>query len=145
MRGINWLGIVVALVLTQALGFAWYGPLFQDPWMDAMRASGIDVSMQNASNMTYVYGSVNSLIFIVGLDWVLRRLGAANLLHALAIAVAVWFFFNLTTMAIGWLYMSQTLPLLVINSAYQLLAYIVAAASIVLVRLPLRKTASPAG
>jgi hypothetical protein len=143
MKGFNILGIIVALVLMEALGFAWYGPLFGAPWMDAMRASGITVDPGSGDmTMTMTVGVVNSLIVIIGLNWVLSRLGALTLMNALSSTVLVWFFFNLTTMAIGWLYMSQTLPLLVINSGFQLVSYLIAAFCIAVVRLPSRAPAA---
>ena len=33
MKGLNWLGVVVALVVGEGLGMLWYGMLFKDRWI----------------------------------------------------------------------------------------------------------------
>ncbi|MCA1706579.1 MAG: DUF1761 domain-containing protein [Actinobacteria bacterium] len=42
---IPWLGVIVAVVAAQIIGFLWYGPLFGKPWRAAMGgAEGADTS-----------------------------------------------------------------------------------------------------
>jgi len=75
LKGFNWIGALVALVLMEALGFLWYGPLFGDMWMKAL---GTTPDMSNAT-VNMVLGAVVTVIIIVGIDWLLRRLGALDL------------------------------------------------------------------
>ena len=143
MKGFNILGIIVALVLLEVLGFAWYGPLFGAPWTDAMRASGVQLHQPAAGPDVVMLslGALNSLIVIIGINWLLNRLGALNLMNALVSAAIAWFFFDLTTVLIGWLYMQQTLPLIVINSGFQFISYLISAFCVAVVRLPGRAPA----
>jgi len=99
LKGFNWIGALVALVLMEALGFLWYGPLFGDMWMKAL---GTTPDMSNAT-VNMALGAVVTVIIIVGIDWLLRRLGALSLAPALMTSFAAWFFFNFTTMAVDYL------------------------------------------
>lgn len=130
LKGVNWIAVVVAVVLLQALGFLWYGPLFGERWMAALGRE------PDAANMTVTMtlGVLNTLIVVGGLGWLIARLGATSLAAALGVALAAWFFFNFTTMAIDYLYIGLSAELVLINMGYQLLAYLLAGAVFALVR-----------
>jgi hypothetical protein len=130
LKGFNWIGALVALVLMEALGFLWYGPLFGDMWMKAL---GRTPDMSNAT-LNMVLGAVVTVIIIVGIDWLLRRLGALSLMPALMASFAAWFFFNFTTMAVDYLYVGLSATRVAINMGYQLVAYLIAGACIALIR-----------
>ncbi len=69
---------------------------------------------------------MNTLILVIGLAWLLRRLGVSALTAAVAGALTAWFFFDFTTMAIDYLYESQSLTVVGINMGYQFVAYLMA-------------------
>lgn len=124
LKGINWIAVVVAFVLLEALGFLWYGPVFGAIWTAELGTPPDPKSDQFA----LAVGAVFTIITIVGLSWVLRRLGATSLRASLTGAFAAWFFFSYTTMAVDYLYVGQTGTFVMINMGYQLLAYLIAGA-----------------
>lgn len=130
LKGVNWIAVLVAVVLLEALGYLWYGPLFGERWTALL---GKEPDMSNVA-MTMSLGVVNTIIIVLGLSWLLRRLGATSLNAALMGALAAWFFFDFTTMAIDYLYIQLNAELVLINMGYQLVAYLVAGAVIGLIK-----------
>lgn len=126
LKGMSWVAVLAAIVLLEILGFIWYGPLFGDRWMAAME--GLPQSGGMATTLTL--GVVNTLIVVVGLNWLLHRLGPVSLGGAVGAALAAWFFFDFTTMAVDYLYLGHSLELVAINMGYQLVAYLTAGAVI---------------
>lgn len=130
LKGVNWIAVVVAFVLLEALGFLWYGPLFGAKWMAEMGTPQDPKSPQIALGL----GAVLTIIIILGLSWLMRRLGAASLQAGVMTALAAWFFFNFTTMAIDYLYVGHTGAFVAINMGYQLVSYLIAGAVLGLIR-----------
>lgn len=129
-KNINWLAVIVAIVLMEALGFLWYGPLFGKAWMAALGhtlpAGGQPLNM--------ALGVVDAAIIAVGLAWLIGRLGARTLRAAVAAALAAWFLFDFTTMAVDYLYEGQSTTLVGINMGYQLAAYVLTGVVLGLIR-----------
>lgn len=123
-QGINWIAVLVAIVLQQVLGYVWYEPLFGAQWLAAL---GREPDMSNVA-MNMSLGVVNTAIIAVGLAWLIGRLGAYTLQGGVMTALAAWFFFNFTTMAIDYLYVGLSATLVGINMGYQLAAYLIAGA-----------------
>ncbi|MDP3855808.1 DUF1761 domain-containing protein [Phenylobacterium sp.] len=130
LKGINWIAVVVAFVLLEALGFLWYGPLFGAIWTAELGTPPDPKSDQFALGV----GAVFTIITIVGLSWLLRKLGATSLRASLLGAFGAWFFFSYTTMAVDYLYVGQTGTFVAINMGYQLLAYLIAGAVLGLIK-----------
>ncbi len=130
LKGVNWIAVLVAVVLLEALGFLWYGPLFGARWVTAL---GKTPDMSN-TGLLMSLGVVNTVIIVLGLSWLLRRLGAGSLQAAIMGALAAWFFFDFTTMAIDYLYVGHTAELVLINMGYQLVSYLAAGAVLGLIR-----------
>ena len=126
-KNINWIAVLVAVVLLEALGFLWYGFAFRDAWTTAYTASLGRAPDPSSMAVSQSLGVVNTLILVVGLGWVLDRLGVKST-AAIGAALAVWFFFNFTTMAIEYIYMGLAPNLVLINMGYQLVSYLVAGA-----------------
>jgi len=140
-KSINWIAVLIAAVLLEVLGYVWYGVLMRDAWTAAYQASlGHAPDMSNVA-VTQSIGAINTVILVTGLAWVFWRTGV-NTLAGIGAAVAVWFFFDFTTMAIDYIYMGLSQQLVLINMGYQLLSYLVAGA--VLGLMPPRSAAAPA-
>ena len=138
-KNINWIAVIIAVVLLEALGFLWYGPVLGEAWSTAYRDSiGRDPDMSNII-VTQSLGVVNTLILVFGLAWLFGRMGV-NSLAGIGTAVAVWFFFNFTTMAIEYIYMGLAPNLVIINMGYQLVAYLAAGAVLGLMPRRARQT-----
>jgi hypothetical protein len=130
LKGFNWIAVILAVVVLEALGFLWYGPLFGKIWMAAIGPAATTGNPTTALAL----GAVNTVIIVVGLAWLLRRLGASALTAAVAGALAAWFFFDFTTMAIDYLYEGQSTILVGINMGYQLVSYLAAGAIVGLLK-----------
>ena len=127
MPKINWIAVVVSVIVLQALGFLWYGPLLGGAWTEAwVEAFGKQPDTSNITlNMSL--GVLNTIILVYGLAWVFGRLGVSTL-AGIGAAAAIWFFFNFTTMAIDYLYINLPARLVIINMGYQLVSYLVTGA-----------------
>ena len=137
LKGINWLAVAIAVVLLEALGFVYYGYVVTAPWTAAYQASlGRAPDMSNAA-VTQTIGIVVTLILVTGLAWALKRFALTGR-DAVMAALALWFFFDFSTMAVDYVYMGMSLTLVGINMGYQLLSYLIAGA--VLGFMPPRKS-----
>jgi hypothetical protein len=75
LAGINWIAVLVGVVLSNALGFVWYGPLFGKPWMKAI---GKTPDQLQARPTNYVVTVVGSLISMVVLAMAVGAFGSAG-------------------------------------------------------------------
>ncbi len=130
LRRTNWIAVVVAFVLLEILGFLWYGPLFGARWMAEQGVPPDPKSEQFALGV----GALVTILTVLGLAWLLRRLGATSVQAGLSAAFAAWVFFNFTTMALDYLFMGQTVVFVAINMGYQLVSYLIAGAVLGLIR-----------
>lgn len=129
LKGINWIAVLVAIVAVQALGYLWYGMAFSARWMAEMDAVGLTVDT-SAGNQTasMIQGILITVVMVIGLAWLMGRLGATGLMGGVTTGLAAWFFFSLTTQALEYVYMGFTPTLMAINVGYQLLAFVVGGA-----------------
>ena len=132
-KGINWIAVAIAVALLEVVGYVWYGLLFVKPWTDAMVAFGHTPGAANVAVMQSL-GVVNSLIVVLGLAWLTRRLGAASLGASVGVALAAWFFFDFTTQTLEHLFMEMPAVFVAINMGYQFIAYALAGAVLGLVK-----------
>jgi hypothetical protein len=131
LKGVNWIAVIIAVVLLQVLGFLWFGPVFGKAWAAAMGKTG---DMSGGSNMLMALGAVNTLICVTGLAWLLNKVGAGTLGAAITTSVAAWFFFSLTTSSLEYIYMGMSLQLLELNAGYLLVSFVLAGATLNLVK-----------
>lgn len=78
---INWLSIIAAVVAAGAIGFLWYGALFQPQWMagngitmegEKMLKNGVEVPM---SNTPMIFNTIASLIYALFMNWLIGKTG----------------------------------------------------------------------
>ena len=129
LKGINWLAVAIAVVLLEVLGFCYYGFLVAGPWTAAYTASLGRAPDMSTAAVSQSIGVVITIILVTGLAWALKRMAITGT-AAIGAALAIWFFFNFTTMAIDHVYMAMSLTLVGINMGYQLLSYLIAGAVI---------------
>ena len=130
LKGINWVAVAIAVVLLEALGYLWYGPLFGEAWQAAL---GREPDMSNTGLMMGL-GVANTIIIVSGLAWLTGRLGATSLVHSVTVALAAWFFFDFTTQALEYLYMGMSQQLVLINMGFEFVGYALAGAVLALVK-----------
>lgn len=137
MKGVNWLGLVLALVAAEALGFLWYGLVFEEKWM---ALSGVTAPADDAMTMQMLWGVVNSLVFVAGLAVAIPRLGKETWAGGAIVGLAAALFFAAPVVAMDVIYAGDPLELGYIKGAYLVIAFAIAGALIGGVRLP-RKAA----
>lgn len=129
LKGVNWIAVLIAFVLLEVLGFVWYGMVFSSAWLAEMNAIGLKPDMSSAAQFRSIgEGAVLIIVQVVGLSWLLRRLGATSLQAGLTAGFAAWFFFGLTTQGMEYVYMGFTPKLMAINCGQLALAYLLAGA-----------------
>jgi hypothetical protein len=126
LKRINWPAALIAVLVLEALGWVWYGPLFGDRWMEEMEGAPQSVGMA----ATVILGTAKTALVVVGLSWLLARLDVRSVVGGLGVAFAAWAFFNFTTMAVDYLYLGHSAELVAINMGYQATSYLVAGAVI---------------
>lgn len=130
LKGVNWVAVAIGVVVLEALGFVWYGPLFGTAWQAAL---GHEVDTSN-TNLMMSLGAANSIIIVSGLAWLTGRLGATSLVQSVTVSLTAWFFFDFTTQALEYLYMGMSQQLVLINMGYQFVSYALAGAVLALVK-----------
>lgn len=123
IRGIYLLPVMVATALLEVLGYVWYALIFKAPWSAAMGPAP-HANMPVAYSQ--VFGVFNTVIIVLGLSWLLRRLGASGVRATVAAALAAWFFFDFTSMTVDFLFVGLSGTVVWINMGYQLAAYALA-------------------
>ena len=129
LKGINWIAVAIAVVFVQLFGVLWYGMIFSSAWMAEMKALGIAIDVSNAAILESVaYGIVVTLVMVVGLAWLVGRLGETTLQGGLMTAFWLALFFGLTIRASEFVYMNFSTQLVAINAGHHLLAFLIAGA-----------------
>ncbi len=123
LKGLNWIGIVAALVVTQALSFLWYGVLFAHALTEPLSpAAKTPLGMAEAA--------LFSLITLIGLAWVLRHTGRDNVVGGVLVGALLWLCFPLMGEAMDWLYMGRNPAMVEIDAGFSLVYMLVAGALI---------------
>lgn len=129
LKGINWAGVVAAVIVNQLLGWAWYGMLFKDKFASVMSAKA-------STPVGYVEGALIDLVMIAGIAWILARMGRTGLTPAVMTAVGLWVTFPLMISLMNWLYIGEPMDMVMLDAGYSLLHTLIAAALIATVKLP---------
>lgn len=124
--GINYLAVVVAAVLSYAIGAIWYSPIgFYKPWIKMMhtfrgeQTKNMALTMQQAMIFGFIFTLLISYVFA---HFVVIA-GVADLPGALTLGFWLWLGFAVTTLANGWLYEGKSLKLFLFNAAHLLAAF----------------------
>lgn len=130
LKGINWIAVIVAIILVQVLGFLWYGPLFGAKWHELQPGA----PMSNAMDAKMVCGILITAVLVIGMAWLYARLGVASLMDALKTALILCVVFALTMVFMAWCYEGAPMGLILLNSGYELVAFLLIGASLGLLR-----------
>ncbi len=121
---INWLAVLVAIVVYQGLGALWYGPLMGKAWMKAVGKTAEE--LQGGGGILYLYAIINGAIAVIVLANVLQAFAPASLIAALGITLVVWLGFTAAPALTNGLFAGRRRDLWMIDSAYHLLAMLLA-------------------
>ena len=129
LKGVNWISVIIAFVLLEVLGYVWYGVVFSKAWIDEMNAVGLKPDMSSSAQTTSLaIGAVLIIVQVLGLSWLLRKVGAATLAAGVTAALAAYVFFALPTQGMEYAYMGFTPKLMAINCGQLLISYLLAGA-----------------
>ncbi|MFC3077556.1 DUF1761 domain-containing protein [Phenylobacterium terrae] len=121
-KGVNWIAVAVAFVVVYGVGFLWYGVLFTRAWTAAL---GREPDMSNPG-LSMTLGALNTLLTVIGIAWLLARLGARTAMSGLAASLAAFVFFVLTASAMDYIYQGDSEQLFAIDIGYQLATFVLA-------------------
>ena len=91
----NWLAIVVCLIVGMALGFLWYGALFQNQWMagnsitmtgDQMFKNGVAMDM---SMTPMIFNTIAMLVYALVMNWLIQKTGSNDLVSGLTLGAVI--------------------------------------------------------
>jgi hypothetical protein len=143
LKGVNWIAVLIAFVLLEVLGYLWYGMVFNKAWMAEMTAVGLKPDMSSTAQTTsLIEGAVLIIVQVVGLSWLIGKLGANSLQAGLMAGLAAWVFFGLTAQAMEYVYMGFTPKLMAINCGQLGLSYLLAGATLGGVKFGAAQTAA---
>jgi hypothetical protein len=126
LKGINWIAVIVAIVLVQVLGFLWYGPLFGATWHQLQPSA----PPSNAMDASMVCGILITAVLVIGMAWLYGRLGVASLVDGLKTALILCIVFALTMVFMAWCYEGAPMNLVLLNSGYELVAFLLIGADL---------------
>ena len=130
----KWLAFVVALVLTQVLGFLWYSNfLFAKPWMKAIGKTEKQIRAQSTPTV-YIYSVVGAGIMLLILSNVLRWAGIVDPLPAIGVALAIWLGFVATSSAMNTVFENRGWPLWAIDNGYHVVNAVLSALILTLIK-----------
>ena len=129
LKGVNWISVLIAVVLVEVLGYLWFGMLFSASWTAETTAVGLKPDMSDTAQTTsLIEGVVVTFVLVLGMAWLVGRLGANTFQSGMMAGFWAWLFFGLTTQALEYVYMGFTPMLMAINGGYLLLAFLIAGA-----------------
>ncbi len=122
LAGINWLAVLVGVVVSNALGFAWYGPLFGKAW-----AKGIGRKMEDlqGSPTLYVVTVVASLITMVVLAAVVEAFGSSTIVEGAVVGALLYFGIGATQSYVGATFEGRSMAVWQISALYNLVVFVI--------------------
>lgn len=130
----SWLAFVVALVMTQVLGFLWYSNfLFAKPWMNAIGKTEKQIRTQSSPTV-YIYSVVGAAIMLLILPNVLRWAGIVDPLPAVGVALAIWLGFVATSSAMNTAFENRGWRLWAIDNGYHVVNAVLSALILTLIK-----------
>jgi hypothetical protein len=117
MFRVNWPGVVVGALAAYAVGFVWYGLLFNDHWLALAGVHRTRMATPFALGMDFLA----VLLSVFGLDWVIRRTGSLGWLGGGRVGLAAALFFGVAVAADDFIYGIKALALAPIDFGYILM------------------------
>ncbi|NKB45275.1 MAG: DUF1761 family protein [Alphaproteobacteria bacterium] len=117
MGEIIWLSIPLCVIVSFAIGFVWYGPLFKKPWMED---TGMTDEKMGPPAKVFGGAALHALIGALALNLLLDRTNGvlANTSGGVIIGVAA-----AAAIGINYMFSSQPRRLLYIDGGYTILLY----------------------
>lgn len=91
---INHLAVWVNIILLHILGFAWYGPLFGEQWMEMVGLTMEDAEVGSASAGLWITNSLATIITVYTMAWLYTKLNTDSAVKGLLMGLLFGFAFN---------------------------------------------------
>ena len=91
---INHLAILVCLILSFALGFLWYGPLFGESWLAMVGLDEAAVAANPPGAGEWITNVISSLIPLYVMAWLFIKLDVRNGIRGALLALLIAFSFD---------------------------------------------------
>ena len=123
---VNWLAVIACAVLSMAIGFVWYGPLFSKPWSKMTGWTSEKVAALPKSNMVmnYVLAFIAAFVVASILAIALLATGSNGVGEGIITAIVLWVGFTGATIGVNMIFERRPLALFGIEAGYHLLALI---------------------
>jgi hypothetical protein len=123
---ISWLGVLVAVVASQIIGFLWYGPLFGKPWMAALGKTQEEMSATGTGlPQAIIGGIIASIVSALALATILTMSDSPDVESGIKIGLLVSVGFVSMNAWSGGLFEGRNQTLTWINVAYSIVTYTV--------------------
>ena len=134
MMDVNWIAVIVAAVVYNAIGFAWYSDsLFGKMWRDEVGMSKEKMKMASGNmGRMFAFMAVGSIVMAYVLSVVFSAFEVGTIMSALTVSFWVWLGFIATTLLNGVTYEMKTWRYYSINAGYQLVGLGAMGAALVL-------------
>ena len=119
---INHLAVWVCIILAHALGFLWYGMLFQEQWMELSGLTMADIEANPAGAGHWISNFIATVAPIYLLAWLFVKLDISNGMNGALLALAITFTFTHLTMITTGLFGGQPYGLAWVNGGQTMLA-----------------------
>lgn len=118
MKGVNWVGVIAAVIAAELAGFLWYGLLFSDQYQ---ALTGITDAQMESEQWRMGLGVANLAVIMVGMGVLLNRLNANSWTSGASWGLFVGFFFGCTVESLGYIYELAPVALTGMGFGYQLI------------------------
>lgn len=122
---LNALAIILVTIISITLGMLWYGPIFGKQWMRGMDISPSSIN-KKPMKLIYLGMTINTLVLITALAYVLALSGTTTALSGLLWALLIWIGFIVTTLFEGILWENKKISVFFINAGYRLVMLAIA-------------------
>lgn len=124
------IGILLAILATYAVGFAWHGPLFGKEWM---KLNGLQEPKKEEMKFSMMLPGLSAnfvMVFVQAavLGRALELLQLSGVGDALIIAAILWLPFTALTIVNSYAWLGKSWKLMVLDSGYNLASLLVVAA-----------------
>ncbi|WP_235299437.1 DUF1761 domain-containing protein [Portibacter marinus] len=123
---INHAAVWVAIVIAHALGFLWYGFLFQEAWMDAAGLTMADIEAAPAGAGHWISNTIATILPIYLLAWMFVKMDIRSGVQGAIIGLLISFCFVLCTMITTGMFEGEPYGLAWINGGSTMLVITVA-------------------
>lgn len=127
LSDINLVGVLVAIVVHQALGFLWYSVLFQKPWV---AATGKSMDEMGDPKVALSVGVIASVVMAMGLALIIGLSRTPDLGSGIKIGLLVGVAFVGMALLTQTMFEDRSRTLLGIYSGYQVLGFVLMGAII---------------